>query len=155
MERNPYAPPASTVADPVEIQGERPKEVTNAIRLMWTSTTLAILAMFLQAQRNTDVAQMWIVMLVGAALGLAIAFWFIGKIARGRNWARMVYLVLTVLGVVLVVFNWSFYAPIYRAQPLAAVLAVIQTALQFGAFYLLITPSARDWFKQRAELKTP
>ena len=60
MERNLYSPPAAPVADPVETEaatGERPAQVTWALRLLWASVVLGgidLLQQTLAAGRGHD-----------------------------------------------------------------------------------------------------
>ena len=42
MDRNLYAPPAATVADPVEVAVDRPKEVTWAMYCIWVSVAIGV-----------------------------------------------------------------------------------------------------------------
>ena len=58
MERNLYSPPAAPVADPVETEeakGERPKEVTWALRLLWASFVLGGIELLRQLRRRSQV----------------------------------------------------------------------------------------------------
>src|SRR6185437_1928527 len=114
MERNPYAPPVSTVADPTEIRRERPKEVTLAVKLLWTTLALGLAGMFLQPLNATAPAQ-WIGVIIGVGAVFGIWAWIVSKIARGRNWARILFLVLVVLGLIVTVFVMPTAMAIYRA----------------------------------------
>jgi hypothetical protein len=151
MERNPYAPPVSPVADPAEARGERPKEVTQAVRLLWISLALSIAGLFMQPLRATTDAEertlTLTVLIIGGGIGFGIWAWVVAKIARGRNWARITFMVLTVLGLVITPFMLPYSLPAYRAQPLSAVVAVLNAVLELIAFYLLLTAPARAWFK--------
>jgi heme/copper-type cytochrome/quinol oxidase subunit 4 len=147
MERNAYAPPVAQVADPVEESGERPPAVVNAVRILWISLGLGILGLFLGPLGIKTTAQ-GIGALIGAGLVCAIWAWLITKIASGRNWARRLFLVLLVIGTILTVTALPATARIYAARPVSAGIALVQTILQFIAFYFLVTAPAREWFNR-------
>jgi len=146
MERNPYAPPVSHVADPTETRGERPKEVSQAVRFLWIAFAVGIVGMFLQPVKVSAPAQ-WIGMLVGGVIAFGLWAWVIVKISQGRNWARIVFIVLALLGLVFSVFALPMTMPVYRARPLNGVVALINLVLEIASLYLLLTAAARTWFK--------
>jgi hypothetical protein len=150
MERNPYAPPVSTVADPAEVRGERPKEVTQAVKLLWISFFVGIAGIFLQPLNIRSAAQ-WMGVLIGAGVIFAIWAWVISKIAKGRNWARVLFLVLVILGLVFTVFVIPTALALYRARPLSGLLSLTNFVLEIYTVYLLLTAPAREWFKQPAQ----
>lgn len=148
MERNPYAPPASTVADPVEIRPDRPKEVTLAVKLLWISFFLGLVGIFLQpALTNANRVAQWGILIVMAIM-FGIWAWVISKIAKGRNWARITFLVVGIIGTVLNILFAPMVMPIYRGQPVGGAVALVNFVLEIYAIYLLLTASARTWFKQ-------
>ncbi len=146
MERNPYAPPVSHVADPTENRGERPKEVNQAVRLLWVAFALGIVGMFLQPVKMSTPAQ-WIGVLVGGAIAFGLWAWVIVKIAQGRNWARILFIVLALLGLIFSVFALPLTMPLYKEHPINGVVAVISLVLEIFTLYLLLTAAARTWFK--------
>ena len=152
MERNPYAPPVSAVADPIEVRGERPKEVTLAVKLLWASFALGIVGMFFQPMYATGSATTtmapWIVILIFSGIAFAIWAWVITKSANGRNWARILFLVLAIIGLVGTAFVVPMALAIYKARPLTGLLSVVNFALEIYTMYLLLTAPARAWFKQ-------
>jgi len=150
MERNPYAPPVSPVADPTEIRGERPKEVTLAVKLLWTSLLLGVAGMFFQPLNATATAQ-WIGVIIGAGAVFGIWAWIVAKIAKGRNWARILFLVLVILGLVVTALVLPTAMTIYRARPLNGLVSLINLVIEVVTMYLLLTAPARAWFKQPSQ----
>jgi hypothetical protein len=147
MERNAYAPPTAQVADPVEETGERPPAVVNAVRLLWISFGLGMLGLFSGPLGIKTTAQ-GIGALIGAGLVFAIWAWVIAKIASGRNWARRLFLILLVIGTIFMVTTLPVTARIYAARPVSAGISLVQTVLEFIAFYFLVTAPAREWFNR-------
>lgn len=147
MERNPYAPPVSPVADPTEVRGERPKEVTLAVKLLWFSLLLGVAGVFLQPLNAKAPAQ-WLGVVIGAGVVFGIWAWIVSKIAKGRNWARILFLVLVILGLVVTVFVLPTAMAIYRARPLNGLISFINLVIEIITMYLLLTAPARAWFKR-------
>lgn len=152
MERNPYAPPVSPVADPTELRGPRPKEVTRAVRLLWVSLVLSIAGLFMQPTRAASHEEQVVVtttLVVGGVIGFGLWGWVLLKIGAGRNWARIVFIVLTIIGLAITPFVMPYSLSVYRTQPLSGVSAAANAILELAALYLLLTAPARAWFKPK------
>jgi hypothetical protein len=146
MERNPYAPPVSNVADRVETRSERPKEVTLAVRLLWASFFIGITGVFLRPSQQVP----FIAILIVSILAFGFWAWVITCIANGRNWARILFFVLVGFGLVFAVLFLSATLALYRDRPFNGFLAALNYALEIYTLYLLLTAPARAWFKQAA-----
>lgn len=146
MERNPYAPPGSNVADPVETRSERPKEVTLAVRLLWASFFIGITGVFLRPAQQVP----FIAILIVSVLAFGFWAWVITCIGNGRNWARILFFVLVGFGLVFAVLFLSATLALYRDRPFNGFLAALNYALEIYTLYLLLTAPAREWFKQPA-----
>lgn len=144
MERNPYAPPQSPVADPVEVRSERPKEVTLAVKLLWASFFIGIVGVFLRPARQVP----FVAILILSTLALGFWAWVITCIAEGRNWARILFFVLVGIGLVFSVLFISATLALYRERPFNGLLSALNYALEIYTFYLLLTAPARQWFNQ-------
>lgn len=79
-----------------------------------------------------------------AVIGVAITAFLISKIAAGRNWARIVLLVLYVIGVLGFVLGMSLMLNI---APVLFLMSLAQLALEGFALFLLFTPPGSTWFK--------
>src|SRR4051812_16777416 len=105
MERNPYTPPATAVADPELVPPvERPRSVTHAIRLVWVTFVLGIpLGFYSTATSDVGAGAVIVALIVIAivdAVAFGICFWLLDSVGGGKNWARIVLLVLFLVGVV-------------------------------------------------------
>jgi hypothetical protein len=76
----------------------------------------------------------------------ALLVWLIYKMWQGRNWARITFLVLTVLGLPFYVLTLKGY---FSASATAGCLNLVQTALQLVALYLIFVRPGSEWFKLR------
>ncbi len=79
---------------------------------------------------------------------VGIIFGLIKCIGLGRKWARVVLLVLFLLG--LVVYPWTL-AGMLKASILVATLSLLQTILQAIALYYLFSRSGTEWFNRVQE----
>lgn len=84
-----------------------------------------------------------------ALFSVAIWSWFIIKIAVGRNWARITYLVLTALGYLLIPLNWQLQVALMKANPLYAVITSVNAIINIYALFSLFTKPANAWFSPR------
>jgi len=73
--------------------------------------------------------------------------WLIVKMDRGRNWARITFLVLFLLGTPLsiqpLIHSLSY-------SPVSGVLGLAQAALQVVSLVMLFGRAARPWFRPAA-----
>jgi hypothetical protein len=74
---------------------------------------------------------------------LGIIFSLIKMIGLGKKWARVVLLVLFVLG--LLAFPWTL-GPIFKANMLVGVLSVFEALLQAVALIFLFLQASTQWF---------
>ncbi len=146
MSQNPYAPPTAAVADPPPPTPiPRPREVTVAVRLLWLSFALG-LSSGLERMEWVDVMESTVGLVVmGVYSGLLV--WLILKIARGRNWARVVYTILLLLSYVSICSGWYTYFLAYRGHAELVALDVLDTLSDIAGLYFLFTRAANAWFK--------
>ena len=147
MERNLYAPPAAPVADPVETEaakGERPKEVTWALRLLWASFVLGGIELLQQRFLRVSL----VLVLLTSGIPYVIVGWILYKIGRGRHWARVIYLLLWLFGIAYAVLFWRPYAAAFDGKhSMSAVITVAKAALDAAGIVLLFVPAANRWFR--------
>jgi hypothetical protein len=160
MAENPYSPPTAEVAD---IEGdtaslERPANVTNGIRVLWAQLALGLVALVVDgftAPAEDPDDGMWIATLAGLAFTLVISgvvalfTWYAWK---GRNWARIVHLVMLILGTLTTLFaifasSWLFPGAPVDGTEFLDVSYVGQTLLNVAGVVLLFTPSANHWYR--------
>ena len=135
-----YAPPATEVAD-VGTGGPRkpPAQVVWAVRLLWASLAVSVLASFIVPQSAEGGAAAAAVGLVIQWGLLAFSGWLNVCIWRQKNWARIVYLVLFLLGLVLMaVIRVPEGTPMIES-----ILNVASTLLDAVAMYLVFVNGFR------------
>ena len=150
---DPFKPPKANLEVPVD-RGPMPRAVKSAFLLLCTSAGLTLLLMVATliglvpvpggTGSGAELAQSAASSLVGAGIIALLA----AKIRNGRNWARWVLAVMTVLGIAGWVMSVLVLRNAWNAVPLALlVVGMIQTALQLVAVVLAFTPQSRAWFR--------
>lgn len=144
MSENPYAPPSSQVAD---IEGdtkslERPRLVQVGIGLLAIDLLLGVVSLFSNGAPNV-LLNVLILGLMGLITWLA---W------QGRNWARIVHLVVLLLAVVFT----TLAIMALRANPALSpgagqfffnAWSIAQNLLNLAGVILLFTPPANAWYR--------
>jgi len=159
-DHNPYTPPAATVGD-VEVPElrERPAAVIVAIILigiyilMGLSSHVRALHVYLTANRMDLIVlgfQMakWLLLLV-----ICFQFW------RGRNWARILLLVMTGFALLAVFVQYWSSSNIpagvkYQPDPMGYVWMLLPSLIYLTASFLVFVPG-RAWFRRRTPENRP
>jgi len=121
----------------LKLQGRpnRPSAVTRAVWLLLLGLALEVTASVLWAPPDqTEI----ISMLIRLALTLSIA--------RGRNWARLMFAILFVCGIPFIVMDIN---RILATEPQWVINMVVQAGLQIVALVGLFSRAASAWFRQR------
>jgi hypothetical protein len=140
---NPYSPPQADVRDtrPARLLAERPRQISRAFVLVWISLALGVGASVLELRRGPDSVTAW---LVGVIVAVTVSIVLNLAIWRGRNWARIVYMVLTALVLVAYPFLLATEAGLGRFE---IALDVTAMALDCFILYLLFTRPGSQWFR--------
>ncbi len=150
----------------------QPKSVTIALRAIWASVGLGVFSFFasrlfdLELLVSTVSSNGWndnplaftvLTSFLGAFVGLSIVAFIAAMISARRNWARVLYLWIVTIGLLLMFFPlvgpngvsfgaWLDFQTTVHGD-LAPIALVVNTGLQVLAFSMLLTKSAKDWFK--------
>lgn len=147
VQNSPYAPPRASVEDQVSGPApERPPVVDRAVMLLWTGLAIGVLSTLYNLVRPMAI-QRGAPLALGmgfAVVGFAVSIWIYLAIARGRNWARILYLIFTIFSLLGLVY--SFFA-LAMFGSVRLVFALVGTVLHCYVSYLLLTAAAREWFQ--------
>ena len=133
----------STTEDSVNLQ--RPKRVITGVQFLIASLVLGMIAAAISVVRNTSGTVM-VGALVFVLTFFAVGFLLVSRIAVGKNWARIVWLVLVLIGTP---FALRSYLATMKVSVLSSSLSIFITILQLVGTYLLITGSSNSWFRKR------
>ncbi len=152
MEPYPNSPESDTVP---QGKGPAPASVKMAVRLIWTNVALSVVSTILTftflddivdtAMQGTggadrDTARLGAI--VALVVGVALAALFAYFIAKGANWARIVYTVLLGLGILLNLFG------LFGSQPaILLIITVLSLLLSVAIVFFLYRPDSNSYFK--------
>ena len=125
---------------------QKPIEIKKALNCIWAGLALAIMMPYLDWHYIQNAKPQISVTSVSFALIITIVIyvWLINKVSKGRNWARITFLVLVAVGSIpnlqtlIIEFNRSIIIGCNSA---------LQLILQFIALWLLFTKPGSTWFK--------
>jgi hypothetical protein len=147
---SPYAPPRAVVADaePDLSSLERPPEVNRAVTLVWVVFGIGIAAAVLRMVLPGPQQMPMVWQLAMNVLIFLISWWLNSKLAAGRNWARLLYVIATALSLlyipVLIFTMMRFGAKTPTAD---SVVGVLNMSISVYVAYLLLTRPARQWYR--------
>ena len=144
------APP---ILPKVEAVPPMPLRVALAIKLIYIQVVISIMySLFLPfwggdayragaPELGLDAAGLHMFMLCASVIGGLVACFFAHNIGKGRNWARVILAVLTIVGIFLVGFN---------GQGIEVMLEIGNTILSLVIVGLLFQKPSTDWFTSMA-----
>jgi hypothetical protein len=131
-----------------EATAERPWEVTRAVQFLTSSLAIGLLkSIFNLAQRTSGAPMILAILIVTAFYGLL--FFVVMKIAAGRNWARIIVLIIVLALVLFIPFAIPAFLEEVRRNIVSGTLSIIITILQLIGTYLLFTSKSNLWFRTR------
>lgn len=126
-------------------QVERPNEVTRAVQLIAASFAIGGVRAVFDLIQKVSGASFFLAILILLVL-LGILFFFLSKIAAGRNWARILFLVLLVIGLP---FAIPAYLQEVKTNLLHGSISFIIAILQLLGTGLLFAKNSNRWFRSR------
>lgn len=144
MERNPYQPPETPVSDNNEGPVVRPQAVTAAVFVLFFGLAIDV-AFWISRFDEVRSAEVSGAQWTGQLIGFAFAAFLFTMIARGKNWARIVLLVFTIIGFGLVAF---VFEELMRAPVMLRLAAFGRPLANAIGVYLVFIPG-REWFTAR------
>lgn len=131
------------------MRGEPPRTVIWAVWLMRASILLGYAGLFvgpditreLRGASPDELTFNLAFFFVVLALTALVYLWLIQKVKVGRNWARIVMLVLTAFGILALVPSAGAQSPVQLA------LNFIDTLIDVAAMVLVFRPPGSQWFR--------
>jgi hypothetical protein len=142
--QNPSAPMSRPrMGMPPPVAG-KPHKVTLAVRLLYSTLGLGIVRSIwefpIQAQQSSAGFVLFVIVFTFVFVGF-----FVFMIDQGKNWARITFLVLFVIGVPLSIY------PLLQSlayAPVSGVMGLAQVVLQTLGIIFLFQKDASVWFKK-------
>jgi len=127
----------------------RPHKVSTAITMLWIVIAVGVISSTFNFSSSLEIANAsglglgWLIFTLYFTF-LFLAF-FIWKIGQGRNWARITYLVLFILGVPFIIYSYLTS----EVSTLSIILGIAGMILQIVALVFLFQKSSSNWFKSK------
>lgn len=127
-------------------QAGKPPSVVLAVNLLWGGLALGLLRVLLESPTLIATPKM---MVTGGGFLLAVAIYafLIVKISSGRNWARIIFLVLTLADLIL---SGPGIVSGFGRAPLGATVSLGGSVLQVIGLVLLFMSPGKSWFGKGA-----
>lgn len=123
---------------------ERPKEVAAAVLLLVLSLIVGGIRAVFDLTGKVSGAAFFVALLILVAF-LGVFFFFVSKIAAGRNWARITLLALLVLQLPFTVLGSIAEV---RTNPMHGAVSIVIAVLQLLGVVLLFTKNSNLWFRR-------
>jgi hypothetical protein len=140
MPQGPYAPPSARVADRPERQGPN----RSLVVLLWSSFALGFPIWYLRASRDSELQFHPVFILFVLAICLFAAALNV-LIYRGRDWARILVMVLILIEAIVLLIPMEEPVP---AGALENILTAASLLLDLVALYLLLSRPGASWFQR-------
>jgi hypothetical protein len=126
----------------------RPVEITNAIRLVGLNFLIGWSAMLISWDYFTRLYSSPTWLITNQVLSTAILVWIYYKIYQGRNWARIVLAVMSVLGFAMY-FNSTFTDLLASMPTVAKASTAVGVVVNLSVLWLLFFSKGRHWFQKQ------
>ena len=123
---------------------QKPQPVVTATNLLWASLAVGLVKMLLDSSSLSGVAPAALTNFILIFTFALIAF-LTFKISAGRNWARITFLVMFIIGVLP---SLPIVMGEFSRSPVVGALSVAQIGLQVYALFLVFTRPGSSWFRK-------
>jgi hypothetical protein len=124
---------------------ERPRAVARAVQFLASALAIGLLNSIVTLVQRTSGIPMLIVLIIVIAF-FSLLFVLVIKISAGRNWARIIWLVLVLCNSPFAILA---YPEAVRKSVVSGTLSIIIVILQLIGTALLFTKSSNPWFRTR------
>lgn len=125
---------------------QKPQSVATAVNLLWTSMAVGLVKMLMDFANLSAVAPAAFTNFV-LVFTFALTTYLIFKILAGKNWARITFLVIFIIGMLPTL---PLMLGEFSRSPVVGALSVAQVGLQIYALFLLFTRPGSLWFRKAA-----
>ncbi len=124
---------------------DRPAKVGTAVRLLYTTMGLIVLANIIDAAAFTRVVPIVTAMMTITFFEVGITWLLAYMIGKGRNWARIVLLILFIIAMpVSAVPLWQSLS----TNPISGLIGIARLAMEILSLIFLFQKPSSDWFRE-------
>lgn len=127
----------------------QPPKVATAVKLLYATLGIGIIRSMMEAPSQAEAGSVGLVLFILFSV-LGLMWFFIYMIGRGRNWARITFFLMFILGVPLSIL------PMIQSlahDPVSGILGLVQIFMQIIAMLFLFHGSSSAWFKALKQSK--
>jgi len=124
-------------------ESNRPDKVGTAVTLLYITLGIGGVRSIMEASMNAQMASPGFVMFITFFV-LGIIWLLIHMIGKGRNWARITFLVLFIIGIP---FSILPLMDSLSTNPISGLLGLGQTVVQIIALVFLFQRPSSEWFR--------
>jgi hypothetical protein len=124
---------------------ERPRAVRKAVQFLASAVAIGLLNSILTLVQRTSGVPMLIVLIIVIAF-FSLLFVLVMKISAGRNWARIVWLILVICNAPFAILA---FPEAVRRSVVSGSLSIIIVMFQLIGTALLFAKSSNLWFRTR------
>jgi len=129
---------------------ERPPKVGTAVKLLYASAIgIGIIRSIIEWSRHTESGPVSFILYITFFV-LGFMWFLIYMIGKGKNWARITFLVLFIAGVP---FSILPMIQSLTHEPISGILGLVQFVMQVLAMVLLFQSASSSWFKAMKQTK--
>jgi hypothetical protein len=139
MAGNASEPPEPD-AQPSRAVARRPAQIVQAIALLWISALLGFGGSLSEVSKSQGMLIVSVLVTLVMAGGLSVGIW------RGRDWARLLYLILVALSLAAMVGAWG--TP--ERPRVEVALEAVSFVADAGSLFLMFTSPGSSWFRPAA-----
>lgn len=123
---------------------QKPQPIVTAVNLLWVSLAVGLVKMLMDFSNLSGMAAAAFTNFILIFTFALIAF-LIFKISAGRNWARITFLVMFIIGVLPTL---PIVLGEFSRSAVVGALSAAQIGLQVYALFLLFTQPGSSWFRK-------
>ena len=123
---------------------QKPQPVVTAVNLLWVSLAVGLVKMLMDFSNLSGMAAAAFTNFI-LIFTFALITFLIFKISAGRNWARITFLVMFIIGVLPTL---PIVLGEFSRSAVVGALSAAQIGLQVYALFLLFTQPGSSWFRK-------
>jgi len=123
----------------------QPRTVARAVQCLTSAVVIGLLNAIFTLVKRTSGIPMLVVLIIVIAF-FALLFFLVTKISAGRNWARIIWLILVLVNAPFAILA---YPEAVRRNVISGTLSIIIVILQLIGTGLLFTKASNLWFRTR------
>ena len=126
-----------------------PNKVSMAVTLLWIVIAVGVISSTFNFSSSLEIANAsglglgWLIFTLYFTF-LLLAF-FVWKIGQGKNWARITYLILFIIGVPFTIYSYLTSV----VSMLSIILGIVGMIVQIIALVFLFQKQSSDWFNSK------